>query len=849
MPDESLTPEGLARLQDTFERAIDLAPRDRETFLRSLGAADPALATRVRGLIAAHEQTGNELESPISADAVQLLDPSWDRWIGKRVGAWEITRLIGSGGMGTVYEATRADDQYRTRVAIKLLSQHAATESTVLRFRRERQILASLNHPHIASLLDGGVTHDAQPWFAMEYIEGEPITRWCDGRSLGVAARLALFNQVCAAVQFAHESLIVHRDLKPGNILVTPSGEVKLLDFGIAKLIPSETGDDADAPLTRAGARAFTPDYASPEQLTGQPVGTRSDVYALGVVLYELLTGRRPFDLRGLSPADAERTVRDTAATRPSAIVTDQRAPIMAERSPDRLRRRIEGDLDAIVLHALRKEPERRYASVTEMAADIRRHLEGLPVTARPDGVGYRFAKLVRRRRVEAAAVALTALAVMAGLVGVAMQSRTAERERARAAEVTGFLKTMLGAANPGALGKDVRVREVLDSAAVRAGALDGRPGLAADVHEIIGDTYLALGEFERAESQFRLGLTALERVEPEGGRETATALSRLSMSLEFQGRWSAADTVLQSATAMFGRYGYNDADSRTDHYDSRGRILMRLGDLEGARSFYEEAVEIQQSAVPPNDSSLANVTANLGVVTAELGRNAEAETLLVAAVAAARRAHGDVHPLVAAILSPLASVQAWAGFNERADTTYLAVLDMRAKLLGEEHPDYAWTMLNFADHLRVTNRHARAAEWSRRVLALRAKSLQDAHPTVSAAMGILGRSLAQMDSLAEGERWLRESLAIRKAVYPAGHFLILSSESILGEHLALAKRFELAESLLLPSEKGLVAARGESAPIVQDARRRIVRLYESWGKPAEAAKWKALLPREASQP
>jgi serine/threonine protein kinase/tetratricopeptide (TPR) repeat protein len=845
MPDESLTPQRFALMQDTFERALDLQPDEREEFLSGVAATDPVLEGQVRRLLAAHAGTDRELESPISADAVQLLDPSFDRWIGKRVGPWEITQRIGSGGMGTVYEAVRADDQYRTRVAIKLLNQHAATESTIARFRRERQILANLHHPHIASLLDGGVTDDGQPWFALEFIEGESITRWCDGRSLGIEKRLELFTQVCAAVQHAHESLVVHRDLKPGNILVTSSGDVKLLDFGIAKLVPADAGDDQDAPLTRAGTRAYTPEYASPEQLMGVPVGTRSDVYALGVVLFELLTGRRPFDLRGLSPADAERTVRETTPARPSTVVAEQRLPHVGERSLDRLRRRIQGDLDAIVLHALRKEPERRYASVSDMAADIRRHLAGRPVAARPDSLGYTFGKLVRRRRVETAAIVLTGVAVIAAMAGVTRQGRVAERERARAAEVTDFLKTMLGAANPGALGKDVRVREVLDSAAVRAGQLADRPELAADAHQVIGDTYLALGEFELAEAQFRSGLAAIQRLEPGGGRQTATALSRLSQALEFEGRFGAADTVLQAATAMFDRHGYDDATARTDHYDSRGRILSRLGDLPGARAFYEKAVAIQRELVPPNDSALANLLANLGVVTAEVGRMAEAETLLVSAVVAARRAHGEVHPLVASILSPLASVHAWAGHNDRADSTYLAVIEMRRKILGEEHPDYAWTVYNYSDHLRVTNRHAQAAEWSRRVLALRGRTLQDAHPTVSASMAILGRALTEMDSLAEGERWLRESLAIRKRIYPAGHFLILSSEGILGEHLAIAGQFDKAEPMLLASEKGLVAARGESAPIVADARRRIVRLYELWKKTDEAAKWKALLPRE----
>ena len=839
MPDESLTPERLGHLQEAFERALELAPLERESYLVSL---DAKLQAQVRGLLTAHEKTGRELESPISADVVQLLDPTWDRWIGKRVGAWEITRLIGAGGMGTVYEATRADDQYRTRAAIKLLSQHAASESTIERFRRERQILASLNHPHIASLLDGGVTQDGQPWFAMEFIEGEPITRWCDAHSAPVTRRLELFRQVCAAVQYAHQSLVVHRDLKPGNILVTADGAVKLLDFGIAKLIPSDNDGDAGAPLTRVGTRAFTPDYASPEQLMGQPVGTRSDVYALGVVLYELLAGRRPLELRGLSAADAERTVRDVTPTRPSAVISSERAPMVGERSIDRMRRRLEGDLDAITLKALRKEPERRYASVADLSADIGLHLDGRPVTARPEGLGYRFGKLIRRRRAESIAAVVAIVAVITGMIGVTVQGRAAEIERARATEVAGFLTTMLGAANPGALGRDVRVREVLDSAAVRGDARADRPELAADVRQIIGDTYLALGDFETAEKHFRGTVTALARSEPRGGRRTATALSRVSMALEFQGKYAAADTVLQSATAMFDRFGYDDETAHSDQYDNRGRIRVRLGDMAGAGTFFQKAIDIQNRLVPPNDSSLANLYGNLGMVTSELGRNAEAESLLLRAVAAAKRAHGDVHPLVAALLSPLATIQAYEGLNERADSTFLATIEMRRQLLGDEHPDLAWTMFNFADHLRLTNRHQQAIFWSRKVLEMRGKSLQDEHPAVATAMGVLGRSLDQVDSIAEGERWLRESLALRRRNYPAGHFLISSAENILGEHYAIARKFDVAEPMLLTSEKALVASRGEGTQIVKDARGRIVRMYEAWGKPDEAARWRTKL-------
>ncbi len=858
MPDRVLTPERFAALQDAFEAALDLSAAEREAYISSVAAHDAALATRVRALLAAHLRDEDALERPALADAMShALDDgaeaTADRWVGRRVGAYEIVRRVGAGGMGTVYEGVRADDQYRKRVAIKLLSAQAASDTAVRRFRRERQILANLTHPNIAALFDGGVTDDGQPYFALEFVEGEPITAWCDRRALGIAARLALFRQVCAAVQYAHQSLVVHRDLKPGNILVADDGTVKLLDFGIAKLIPTDGDESAELPLTRAGSRAYTPDYASPEQLLGLPIGTRSDVYAMGVVLYELLCGAPPFDLRGRSAADVERVVSEATATRPSAALTEERARMLGERTAGRVRAAVAGDLDAIVLKALRKEPERRYGSADELAEDVRRHVEGRPVAARPEGLPYRLGKLVRRRRLETAAVALTLVAVVAGITTSTLQARRAEEERRRAdverdraTEVAAFLTTMLGAANPGSFGRDVKVREVLDSASTKANALRPRPALEGEIRDVIGGTYLALGEFERGEAEFRAALAARRRSAPAGDRATAVALERLSQAVEFQGHYAAADSLLRQASALFARHGFADEQSRGVHIDSRGRILAYLGRMAEAEPLFREGIAIELRRRPPNDSSLASSYTNLAVVQSELGNNASAETLLVAAVAAAKRAHGPVHPLVASIMSPLASVQSRAGAHDRADSTYLATLAMRRQLLGEEHPEYAWTMFNYADQLLLVGRYAESAQWARRVLALRGKTLQDAHPAVGTAMSLLGRALARMDSLDAAERWLRESLAVRRANLPPGHFLLASSESILGDLLRMRKQYPRAESMLVAAERALVAARGERAPIVADARKRLVDLYDAWGRPEQAARWRARLAADA---
>jgi len=830
----------MERLQAAFEQALALPAGDLEGFLRGLGEEDADLAGRLSGLLEAHQMTGGALERPVLR--VPAPDPGPDRWIGARVGVYEIQREIGFGGMGTVYEATRADDQYRMRVAIKFLRHHAAGEASLHRFRAERQILASLSHRNIAALLDGGVTDDGQPYFVMEYIEGEPITTWCDTRRLPVPERLALFRQVCAAVQYAHQSLVIHRDLKPGNILVTGDGTVKLLDFGIAKLLPTaEDTITGDLPVTQAGVRAYTPEYASPEQVLGEPVSTRSDVFALGVVLFELLTGARPFQASGRKSVTVEQLVTLADPPRPSATLAATRPPLLGERTLARARGRLAGDLDAIVLQALRKEPERRYGSAADLSADLNRHLTGLPVLARPDSLAYRFGRLVRRHRAAAAAATLALISLVGGTVISVRQARVAEAERDRATQVTEFLTTMLGAASPEAFGREVRVREVLDSASIRARDLTDRPLLEAEIRTIIGGTYVALGEFELAEAEYRTVLARHRAASAGGSRATGFALSRLSSVLEFQGRYAEADSVLQESGEMFARHDPSEV-ATSDFYELRARLQTRLGHLEEAATLLGTALEIEQRKSPVNDSSISTVYGNLGVVLSDLGRHVEAESLLQAGVAAARRAYGDIHPDVAAILSPLATVQEYAGKPASADSTYRATIAMRRELLGPEHPDLAWTMFNYADHLVRVGRYADGAEWAREVLALRGRSLTDAHPAVSTAMAVLGRALGPLGELPEAERWLRESWRIRQEQFPSGHWLIASSEKVLGEHLILQGRYREAETHLLRSEQALAAARGESAEVVRDARNSLVRLYEAWNRPERAATWRARL-------
>lgn len=411
-----MTDEFLRRADAIFDEALDLAPAERSAFVARI--SDDALRATVEWLLRAHERAegaeGFLAEPALSVAAPLMGDDALVTARPERLGPYRVLRELGRGGMGAVYLGERDDGEgFRQRVALKLVGGAYAADWLVSRFLAERRILASLEHAHIARLYDGGTAPDGTPWFAMEYVEGESLDRWCQGRDLPLAARLRLFRDVCGAVQYAHEQGVVHRDLKPSNILVTPRGDAKLLDFGIAKLL--DPAADGTAPRTRTGMQLMTPEYAAPEQVRGAPASVASDIYSLGVILYELVAGERPYRVAGLTPGEIERVVCDTAPPRPSAA---------ARRADPRAR--VGADLDTIILTAMHKEPARRYASVARLLEDLQRHEEERPIRARPDTVGYRARKFLDRHRM--AAVAAAALLVAAPLSALAIAKLRADR-------------------------------------------------------------------------------------------------------------------------------------------------------------------------------------------------------------------------------------------------------------------------------------------------------------------------------------------------------------------------------------------------------------------------------------
>jgi serine/threonine protein kinase/tetratricopeptide (TPR) repeat protein len=432
------------RAKDIFLAASEQPDEEREAFVERECGGDETLLEEVRSLLEHHDEGDPEAETSLLPPGPRPIP----RAAPEVIGPYRVLHEIGAGGMGIVYLGVRDDDKFKRRVAIKLLKRGMDTEEVLRRFELERQLLAAMNHPGIARLYDAGETADGRPYIAMEYIEGQPLDEYCDQNRLDIGARLSLFCAVCSAVHSAHQNLVVHRDLKPGNILVTQDGQPKLLDFGIAKILNPEFALVVGDP-TRPEFRVMTPEYASPEQVRGTPLSTASDVYSLGVILYELVCGHRPYQLRSRIREELERIICESEPERPSTAIsrveefrdtptttksiTPQSVSKSRESRPDRLRRRLAGDIDNIVLMAMRKEPHRRYASAEQLEADIRRHLDGMPVIARRDTLGYRAAKFIRRNRASVAAAAIIVLLLAGGLIGTTYGMRRAEAEGARA--------------------------------------------------------------------------------------------------------------------------------------------------------------------------------------------------------------------------------------------------------------------------------------------------------------------------------------------------------------------------------------------------------------------------------
>jgi serine/threonine protein kinase len=601
-----MTPQRWAQVRSVLESALDLEPARREEFLKRTCGADRELVFEVKALLQALEESGSLLKEPILGATAGSSPRQDDSSAGTAIGPWTLLRRIGDGGMASVYAAARSDRQFRKIAALKIIKSGMDSEETLRRFRNERQILAGLDHPNITRLLDGGSTPGGLPYLVMEYVVGTPITQYCDTHNLSVTERLRLFRTVCCALQYAHQNLVIHRDLKPANILVTGEGVPMLLDFGIAKLLRPEYSGETPL-LTRTQMRVMTPEYASPEQVRGDPITTASDIYSLGVVLYELITGRRPHQLKAGTATEIERAICESDAERPSTVATRLESVRSAEGTPDKLARRLRGDLDAIVLQALRKEPQRRYQTADRLADDITRHLGGLPVSASGDRWSYRIRKFTSRHKAGVAVAALFSIVLIGASVVSTYFGRQAQQQKQSTLRIASFMVGDFDSAL--ASGTTSARKAALDKILDIINRLS--PDVASDpnLRAVLFKAYLKAGDLQGNVYENNLGDAAGARLNYERALALARAPAEIAQASMRLGD-AASNTDRKEALANY--YKAKQVLERTVQNDPRrpqawldltrawykiGLVQSGLGNKQEALGSYQRELELAHQA------------------------------------------------------------------------------------------------------------------------------------------------------------------------------------------------------------------------------------------------------------
>jgi len=806
-----MTPERWQRINEMFHGALVLEGRARSEFLVAQSAGDDTLRGKVAALLLSHEQAEGFIQGSVFGDAAQLLvEDEAQAIIGQHIGLYKITREIGRGGMGTVYLATRDDDQFQKQVAIKVVKRGMDTDLVLARFRTERQILASFDHPNIARLFDGGSTESGLPYFIMEYIEGQAINEFCDTQRLSTAARLELFRTVCLAVQYAHQNLVIHRDLKPSNILVTAQGIPKLLDFGIAKVLHAETVPGAAT--TAIVQRLMTPEYASPEQVRGEHVTTVSDVYSLGVLLYELLSGHSPYHFKTLLPQDIAKVISDSEPEKPSTVInrveevtaggrkgrnlTPESVSRTRNGRPEKLRRKLAGDLDNIVLMAMRKERPRRYSSVGQFSEDLRRHLKGLPVLARRATLSYRGAKFIRRNTLAVAAAAVISLILIAGVAVTGWETHVARRERARAE-----------AAGARAERRFNQVRKLAHSVLFDYNeAIQDLPGSMPVRERLVKDALEYLdslaGEANDDPSLQRELATAYEKVGDVQGRTL-----RANMGDTAGARESYRKALRIRETQVAGNP--KDASARGDLADSYrefGRLLWKSSDTAGGLVNARGEVVLRE-ALAAEDPTNVQARFNLGVSHADVGEmlleqggtNGAAESLgraltIFEALLAAEPSNEKYRLAVPFVYGKSSEVMLWQGNAMGALAASRQALAMDTKLsiaypmnthyrqeLGIDFEKVGNTLENIGDLKGALDSYRQELKIFEQQSVADPANAQFRSDLSSAYLKV-GSMLARMGNSADALSYQNKALAIRE-------------ESAKADPLDLWKRWDLIES------------------------------------------------------
>lgn len=885
------------KVNELFDAALEHGAAQRSAFLKAACAEEESLYVEVQSLLAAHDQAGNFIESSVLPKAMELLKEQKEQLSpGAQVGAYKIIKQIGFGGMGAVYMAERADKQFEKHVAIKVIKHGMDTLSVIRRFHNERQILATFDHPNIARLLDAGSTESGVPYFVMEYVEGQPIDEYCDARKLSIEKRLQLFCQVCAAVSYAHRHLVIHRDIKPSNIFVTTEGEPKLLDFGIAKLFSPQITDAN--PLTVTGFQIMTPDYASPEQLRGEPITTASDIYSLGVLLYQLLTGHLPYRTTTQNPVEMIRLICEMEPEKPSFKISSTEQVVLSDgntdtltpdsisnlrgSTPDKVRRSIQGDLDHVVMMALRKESTSRYASAEALSEDLRRHLDGLPVVARKGTMGYLAAKFIRRHKIAVASVSFFVMVLIAFGIAMTVQSRKlaierdqAEKERDKSEKVSRFLVDSFRSSDPvESRGNTITAREILDSGSEKIRSqLEDQPVVKAALMDTIGEVYMNLGLYDKASPLLEEAYKIRKQNLSPGDPDVIQSLNHLG-ALAYQQINPKAEGLYRQALELGRKSGIPSSIEVAQSLTGLAKTLSVSGKREEAVGLYREALAIQRKILGPDDVEVASNLVGLAQILGgeefeplnrealiifrkhqhpgeavcllllaqiemDKGNYEEAESMAERSLTIRKKVYGNEHEKVAWGLSRLGDILYEDGKFDEAKRVLSDGLAMRRKIWGNDNSEVAYDMFYLARTFHAKKEDKEAESLYREALEIQQRKVAHDHPEVARCLVGLGIFLLDSARPAEARPFLKQGLEIWKKI---GHKAIIAeAENALALTEATLSESTDAEASLVKSYNILVDQYGKKKSETRAARQRLIRFYEMRHQPEKAEQYRRM--------
>ncbi len=825
------------RVLQLLRDALDTLPHERRDFLARECDGDTVLRERVEALL--HRIAGEADALPADDARESSNDTSEDALVGTLLGPFRVVERIGHGGMGVVYRALRDAADFEQEVAIKLIRRGFDFDDVQARFLRERRILARLDHPNLARFIDGGVASDGRPWFALEFVRGDPLTRWCDARRLGVRARVSRFLDVCAAVQHAHSQLVVHRDLKPANILVDTDGRVRLLDFGIAKLVG---GDDEGGTLTVAGSRgAFTPEYAAPEQFGGDVAGVTTDVYALGVVAYELVAGVLPYAIDRHDVAATERTIRrqppqplTQAITRDGPDAATRRLAARAS-SLRSWRQHVRGDLARILDKALAKEPERRYASVQAFADDLQHWLAGRPVRVSGDRAGYRLRRFIGRNRVAVALASLAILAAATGVVATAWQARRAMDSAHRANAIRTYLVELFEGGLPGSAASEMPdTRTLIERGAERArNELRDQPVLQADMLGTLGRIYNQLGMFDQAEPLLKQALDVQRSLGRQRVPESADVLLDLARIDRQRQRLEEAGERLREALSI--AVEHRDASREADVRQLRGVVLGLSGRTDDGVRDAQRAITLLRKIEQPAGARTAAALNNLGFILYRGRRYEEALGPWREALALYRHLYGDTHVHVAGMLSNIGDSLRELGRLDEAEAALREAVAVDDLVYEMPHPGQAKHLGNLAAILGSRDRFEEAEDLMRKALRIREAFYGEDSPQAARSMLNLGLALMHQGKLDDGIAIYRRAKAIFESAQGEWRDELVYVHQNLARGLSEQKHWAAAEAEARSALALRIELEGEDGRETAEARTMLGSVLLGMGRATEA--------------